>query len=131
MNLPVRNIPAHVFIWIFANTGMHILSLSLTHTHALAHTHTHTRIGILCFVLTQGKGNDVVVIPLNVLCFMFFFLIIILLFYFNSKFKKNEKKPHAKWHHFGGFNGSSNRFVTEPWMDKNWKLEDWINKSES
>ena len=23
------------------------------------------------------------------------------------------------------------RFVTEPWIDKNWKLEDWIDKTES
>ena len=23
------------------------------------------------------------------------------------------------------------RFVTEPWIDKNWKLEDWIDKTKS
>ena len=41
----------------------------------------------LCFVLNQGKGNDVV--PLNVFFFFFFFIDFS---YFNSEFKNKIKK---------------------------------------
>ena len=30
-----------------------------------------------------------------------------------------------------GLTVATNRVVTEPYIDKNWKLEDWINKTES
>ena len=42
--------------------------------------------------------------------------------FLNSELKK--KKPYAKQRRFARCNGSSNKFVTEPWIDKNWKLED-------
>ena len=42
--------------------------------------------------------------------------------------KKNKIKNHEKWRRFGSNNGNNNRFVTEPWIDKNWKLEDWNEK---
>ena len=41
-----------------------------------------------------------------------------------------NKKKNAKRHRFNGSNGSTNWVVTEPWIDKNWKLEDWIDKIE-
>ena len=30
-----------------------------------------------------------------------------------------------------GLTTATNRVVTEPYIDKNWKLEDWIDKTES
>ena len=62
-------------------------------------------------------------------CFFFFFSRFFL-FSFNSELKKEKEKEQN-----GGVssisNGSTNWFVTEPWIDKNWKLEDWIDKTES
>ena len=44
---------------------------------------------------------------------------------------KKLKKIKEKGRRFGGCNGSTNKFVIEPWIDKNWNLEDWIDKIES
>ena len=65
------------------------------------------------------KGNDDNV-PL--IGFFFFFPD----FSFSSKKKKKWKQRR-----FSGFNGSSNWVVTDLWIDKNWKLEYWIDKIES
>ena len=53
------------------------------------------------------------------------------LFYFNSKLKKRKKKREQNGVVSSICNGSTNWAVTELWIDKNWKLEDWIDKTES
>ena len=72
------------------------------------------------FCFDSGEGGW----PLTV----FFFFFKIFLISFNSELKK---KTHAKRRRFSGSNGSNNWVVTESWIDKNWKLEDWIDKNES
>ena len=64
---------------------------------------------------------------LFIFLFFFFFFLDFFLFSFNSEFKKKN----AKWRRFGGFNDNSNWAITKPWIDKNWKLEDWIDKTKS
>ena len=49
-------------------------------------------------------------------------------FSFNSELKK--KKPHAKWLRLVGLMETVTETVMESWIDKNWKLEDWIDKIE-
>ena len=60
------------------------------------------------------------------LIFFFFFKIFLLI----PNIKK-KKKPYAKQHRLVGLTATVTEAVTEPWIDKNWKLEDWIDKTES
>ena len=60
----------------------------------------------------SGKGN-----VLNVFVFVFFF------FFSNLKKKKGVVS--------GVLSVATNWVVTEPWINKNWKLQDWIDKIES
>ena len=97
----------------------HKVSLSLKPAHSLS------KLGIgslLMFCFDSGEGER-----RSLSCFLSF------LFFFFSFFpnKKKKKKPTWKWRRFGVFNASSNRPLTEPWIEKNWKLEDWIDKTES
>ena len=50
---------------------------------------------------------------------------------FLPKINLLKKKKHAKQHRFRSTNGSTNWVVMESWIDKNRKLEDWIDKTES
>ena len=65
-------------------------------------------------------------------CLNFFFFFQI--FFFNSEFfikKEKEKEEEQNGVILSISNGSTNWVVTKPWIDKNWKLEDWIDKTES
>ena len=42
-----------------------------------------------------------------------------------------EEKRHGKRRRLVGLTATVTKAVTEPWIDKNWKLEDWIDKIES
>ena len=61
----------------------------------------------------HGIGHGDFVVPL------IFFFSRFFLFYFNSEFIKKKKSKT---------NGSTNWVVTEPWIDKNWKLETELTK---
>ena len=60
----------------------------------------------------QGKGNNVV--PFTFFNFLLITKIIINFFFFLKKAK---------------LNGSSNWYLTEYYVDKNWNLEDWNDKT--
>ena len=63
-----------------------------------------------------------------------FFFFFSRFFFFNSEFfikKEKEKKEEQNGVVLSISNGSTNWVVTKPWIDKNWKLEDWIDKTES
>ena len=66
----------------------------------------------------HGIGHGDFVVPLMFFFFFsdfsYFILILNLL-----KIKKNKT------------NGNTNWVITEPWINKNWKLENWIDKTES
>ena len=82
--------------------------------------HTWDFAMLQCFFVLfwfQGKSS----FPL-IFFFKFF------LFSFNSEF---IKKKTAKQCRFKSSNGSTNWVITELWIDKNWKLENWIDKIES
>ena len=68
-----------------------------------------------CF--DSREGERPLMFSFSFLFFQFFFL--------NFELKK---KTHTKRHRFSDSNGSNNWVVTEPWIDKNWKLEDWNEK---
>ena len=61
--------------------------------------------------------------------YFLFFIFIFSNFSFNFELKK--KKPHAKWRRRVSLIAIVTQAVTEPWIDKNWKLDDWIDKTES
>ena len=50
------------------------------------------------------------------------------LFFFFFQIKKKKKKKGVV---LGVQSVATNWVVTEPWINKNWKLEDWIDKIES
>ena len=62
----------------------------------------------------RGRGTS---FPLK--CFLFYFI--------NSKIKKKGKTTSF----LSEFNGSLNWILTEVWINKNWKLENWNDKIES
>ena len=73
------------------------------------------------------------VVPLNIYIYFFssdfsYFLLIP-----NLKKKKKKRKKRKKQISLVSSisNGSTNWVVTEPWIDKNWKLEEWIDKTEN
>ena len=68
--------------------------------------------------IEKGNDNNVPLIG-----FFFFFQIFLLV--------PKKKKKKRKQRRFSGFNSSSNWVVTNLWIDKNWKLEYWIDKIDS
>ena len=78
--------------------------------------------GVIPWFWFQGKGNDDVV-PLK--CF---FLKQIFFFYFNSNFFLNKRKNSAI---LVTLMAAHNWGLTKSCIDKNWKWEDWIEKTES
>ena len=79
--------------------------------------------GFFVLFWLRGRGTT-----LNV--FFFFFFSPRFFFFLNSELNK-KKKTHAKRHRFSGSNDSNNWVVTVSWIDNNWKVEDWIDKTES
>ena len=80
--------------------------------------------------LESEQGMSYTKFPLMILflfLFLFFFFgIFLIFFYFWIKKKKIQNGVVSM-----GLTAATNRNVTEPYIDKNWKLEDWIDKTES
>ena len=74
--------------------------------------------------LESKQGMSYTKFPLMFLfLFLFFFGIFLIFFYFWIK-KKIQNGVVSM-----GLTAATNRNVTEPYIDKNWKLEDWNEKN--
>ena len=90
----------------------------------------------ICVSEWKINGRDSTIAVRILISFLFFFFFFFpdfsyFIFIQNLKLKKEKKKKEQNSIVSSISNGNSNWVVTKPWIDKNWKLEDWIDKTKS